>query len=70
MKRIPISSDFILSVGYDKSNHLLEIEFIDETIYQYLTISEKLYTSLLKSKSKKGFYEKKIKGKHMCLKLK
>ncbi|MDD2627442.1 MAG: KTSC domain-containing protein [Clostridia bacterium] len=69
MKRISISSDFILSIGYDKSNNLLEIEFIDETIYQYLCISEKLYTSLLNSRSKKKFYEKKIKEKYMCLKL-
>src|SRR5690606_38788946 len=35
IKRIPVTSSNIASVGYDKEEHILEIEFHHGTIYQY-----------------------------------
>jgi len=62
IKRIPIASSTIATVGYDKEAHILEIEFHHGAIYQYVDVPEKVYEDLLNSPAKGSFFMNEIKG--------
>jgi len=62
IKRIPIASSTIATVGYDKEAHILEIEFHHGAIYQYVNVPEKVYEDLLNSPAKGSFFMNEIKG--------
>lgn len=49
MIRKPVNSSRIRSVGWD--NNVLEIEFKDGAIYQYLNVKESEYISFINSSS-------------------
>ena len=51
MKRQKVKSSNLKSVGYDNVSELLEIEFLNGSIYQYKKVPEKLHTTLIKSDS-------------------
>lgn len=50
-KRIPVASANIASVGYDADKKMLEIEFHDGRIYQYIDVPEAVYQELISSPS-------------------
>jgi hypothetical protein len=60
MKRAPVQSTAIRSVGYDAQNHVLEIEFINGRTYQYLNVPEFLYRGLTLAKSKGEYFNRRI----------
>ncbi len=47
MKRTPVESSMMRSVGYDPLMSILEIEFTSNHVYQYGEISEETYRELL-----------------------
>jgi len=51
MERISVESSNIESIWYDKSNMILEIEFSNNTIYQYLNIPESEYYGIMEADS-------------------
>jgi KTSC domain len=52
MKRKPVDSSMLASVGYDPSTQTLEMEFKDGgAIWQYLDVPEPEYTRLIGSSS-------------------
>jgi hypothetical protein len=51
MKRDPVSSSLIVSVGYDSQRHILEIEFQSGTVYQYFSVPEQDYRELMSASS-------------------
>ena len=63
MKRIPIHSSNILSVGYDESLELLEIEFHDGRIYLYSNVPLPLYSQLMTASSHGKFFAREIRAK-------
>ena len=48
MKYILVQSDKLLSVGYDAELQVLEIEFSDHKIYQFISVTADVYASLMK----------------------
>ena len=48
IKRIPVASSNIASVGYDKEAHILEKEFHHGAIYQYVDMPEKVYEEFVR----------------------
>ena len=68
MERNKVSSTNIKSIGYD--NGILEIEFINETIFTYNNVPKIKYMELIKSYSKGSFLAKEIKGKFSYRKIK
>ena len=52
MKRIPVKSSDLASVGYDEHTQTLEVEFQDKSIYQYTSVSKYVYLELMSAKSK------------------
>jgi hypothetical protein len=51
MERLRVTSSMINSVGYDPTELILEVEFLNGRIYQYLDVSLELYESLMSSSS-------------------
>ncbi|MDQ3442939.1 MAG: KTSC domain-containing protein [Chloroflexota bacterium] len=52
MKRKPVESSMISSVGYDPIANVLEIEFNSGGVYQYGEVSEETYRELMHAESK------------------
>lgn len=63
IKRIPVASSNIASVGYDKEARILEIEFHYGAIYQYLDVPEKVYEELMNSPSQGAYFINELKDK-------
>jgi KTSC domain len=61
--RLPVDSSALLSVGYSKEQHILEVEFRKEgVIYRYLDVPENVFRELLEAPSKAGYYNENIRG--------
>ena len=58
MKRIPVESSDLKSVGYDLKNKRLEIEFLTFEVYQYKNVSPEHYITLMNppEKSSHGIF--------------
>jgi hypothetical protein len=56
MKRIPVSSSNLRSVGYDKATQTLEIEFHSGGIYQYSSVPRSTYTGLMSASSHGSYF--------------
>ena len=56
MKRIPVISSNLKSVGYDPSQQILEIEFQSGDIYQYMNVPQNIYLALINAPSKGSFF--------------
>ena len=61
MKRAPVQSSNIASVGYDPATSTLEIEFHSGGVYQYLGVSREVYEGLMKAASKGSYFHHNIK---------
>ncbi|WP_234262607.1 KTSC domain-containing protein [Klebsiella aerogenes] len=61
MIRQPVSSSNLRSVGYDASMSVLEIEFHNGGIYQYLRVDVSVYNGLMRASPKGAFYDMYIK---------
>jgi len=57
MKRQPVTSSAITSVGYEAASHTLEIEFSSGTVYQYHDVETKIYRQLMQAASKGRFLD-------------
>ncbi|RTZ01967.1 KTSC domain-containing protein [Flavobacterium sp. GSP6] len=64
IKRIPVASSNIASVGYDVENKILEIEFHHGAVYQYFDVPEKVYEELINSSSYGAYFTHEIKEKY------
>ena len=69
MKRIPIKSSNLHSVGYDKKSQILEIEFLNGGVYEYSEIRKELHEGLMAAPSHGKYYNKFIKGQYPVTKL-
>ena len=67
MERKFVNSRKIVSVGYDMSIEVLEVEFQDGSIYQYSEISLEVYLAfmIVQGFSEEYFYHD-IQGKYPC----
>ena len=63
IKRIPVASPNIASIGYDKEIHILEIEFNHGAIYQYKDVPENVYEELMSSPSQGAYFMNELKDK-------
>ena len=62
IKRIPVASSNIATIGYDKEAQILEIEFHHGAIYQYFDVPEKVYEELMNSAAKGSYFMNEIKS--------
>lgn len=70
MERTHVASSNIESVGYDKSNMILEVEFHNGGIYQYFNVPKKVYIELIKAPSHESYFMHEVKDKFKYQKVK
>ena len=51
MERQYVSSSNIGSIGYDPENMILEIEFLNGSVYQYYDVPQSIYEGLMAADS-------------------
>lgn len=61
MERIAVQSSNLRSVGYDPLTSTLEIQFYSGSIYQYISVPQHIYDSLMKAGSKGTYFDQHIK---------
>ncbi|EHD22061.1 MULTISPECIES: KTSC domain-containing protein [Brenneria] len=71
MQRQFVSSSRIRSIGYDPEKRILEIEFHNKDIYQYISVPERIYGKFISEAvvSKGRFFDGVIKNKYLCRKI-
>lgn len=62
MKREPVESRMITSVGYDTETQTLEVEFQDGAVWQYKNVPEDEYNTLMSASSKGSYMQDLIIG--------
>jgi hypothetical protein len=63
MKRVPVQSSNLASVGYDPATSTLEVEFHNGGVYQYYGVPSQVYESLINAASKGSYFHHNIKMK-------
>lgn len=61
MDRVRVSSSNLASVGYDPENKILEIEFQNDSIYQYFNVPSNIYSGLMSAASHGRYFDAYIK---------
>lgn len=56
MRRTPVSSEAIASVGYDPTRQLLEIEFTGGGVYLYARVPPTVYEQLMSAESRGRYF--------------
>jgi len=69
IRRQPIVSTNVASIGYSRHLHALEIEFTRGAIYRFLAVPRDVYAGLMASNSKGRFINKNIRGKYRFLRV-
>ncbi len=64
MRRKPIDSSAIASIGYDPDREELEVEFTSGNVYRYFAVPEDVYEDLLRAPSKGRFFGSSIRGQY------
>jgi hypothetical protein len=67
IRRFPVESTALATVGYSKRIHALEIEFRNGAVYRYLEVAPDVYDALLHARSKARFYDENIRRKYRSL---
>lgn len=62
MDRTPVSSSNLASAGYDESSEVMEVEFLDGSIYQYYNVPRSIYDALISAPSAGKFLASQVKG--------
>lgn len=60
LERQPVKSRILRSVGYDDSAKILEIEFQNNLIYQFLDVPPKVFTDLMHSGEVGKYFTEKV----------
>lgn len=63
MRRDPVSSRAIRSIGYDSRNQILEVEFNSGRVYRYFDVPEFLYRGFSLARSKGEYLNTRIGGR-------
>lgn len=60
MERVPVQSSNIASIGYDQDIEILEVEFLDGSIYEYKGVTEFVYNELMSASSHGTYLNREI----------
>lgn len=69
MQRQPVSSSNIASIGYDQATQILEVEFLNSTVYQYFNVPLPVYEALMAAGSHGTYLNAYIKGHYQYQKV-
>ncbi len=69
MERTPVSSSNIQAIGYDPNSSTLEIEFNNETLYQYQGVPQSEFDAFMNADSKGRYFNSNIRDRYPTQKL-
>ena len=69
MERKQVSSSNLKSIGFDPSDGILEVEFHNGGIYQYLNVPDATYFELMNAPSIGRYLNDYVKGRHQFKKI-
>jgi hypothetical protein len=69
MQRQPVSSSNIASIGYDQTAQILEVEFLNHTVYQYFNVPIPVYEALMAAGSHGTYLNVNIKSHYQVQKV-
>ncbi|ARK94267.1 KTSC domain-containing protein [Burkholderia pseudomallei] len=69
MERTPVSSSNISSIGYDADNQVLEVEFVNGSVYSYSGVPPGEYEGFMNADSKGKYLHANIKNRYSFIKL-
>ena len=69
MDRTSVSSSNIESVGYEENSETLEVEFKNQSIYQYYNVPLFMHEQLMQAASVGTFFNANIKNAFACAKI-
>jgi len=69
MDRLPVTSSNVAEIGYDPATMILEVAFLNGSVYQYFDVPEFLYQGLLHAESVGRFLNEQIKNSYRYTKL-
>lgn len=64
MRRQAVSSSTIASIGYDRAEHVLEIEFVTGSVYRYRLVPESVHRALMAAPSHGRFFNTRIRDRY------
>jgi len=64
VRRQPVRSSNIRSIGYEQETKTLEVEFHSGDVYQYSGVTETAYQGLMQAASKGSYLHNHIKNKY------
>ena len=64
IERVPVESSSLVSIGFAREAHVLEIEFRSGAIYRYLGVPQTVFDALKKAESKGRYFAQSIRGKY------
>ncbi|MNC76807.1 hypothetical protein D3C75_1286100 [compost metagenome] len=62
MERVSVSSSNIASVGHDESSQILEVEFLNGSMYEYYDVPEHVYQELITASSVGSYFAQRVKN--------
>jgi hypothetical protein len=62
MNRVAVASSNIASIGYEPELFILEVEFLNGTVYQYYDVPPEVYEAFLAAGSKGSFHHRNIRN--------
>lgn len=65
----PVDSSSLATVAYDDERNVLQVEFIDRTVYQYFAVPLKTYEELCQAESKGAHFNRHIRNRFAHAKL-
>lgn len=66
MDRTPVSSSTVGSIGYDADSQILEVEFLNGSVYQYLNVPREEFDQFQSAASKGSYLARNIKNRYPC----
>ena len=64
MRRIPVRSSVIATVGYDSDTAVLEVEFRSGDVYRYFAVPPSVHKALVEDDSPGGYFNKHISDRY------
>lgn len=64
MKRTPVESKVLRSIGYDPDERILEIEFLSDEVYRYFVVPRSVHAALMESESPGRYFNQTIRDRY------
>ncbi len=64
MRRVPVRSSVIATVGYDEATALLEVEFTSGDVYRYFAVPPSVHHALMDADSPGAYFNRHVSDRY------